>query len=192
MRKGWIAGVVILMLFLAAWNVRLAERARLLEEQLAAAAKPKRVPRPVDVPVSPPPSPTISPQAPAPTPVPSPAAKLPEKLTLPPGPTLTFTVQGLAPEPDPAAGPRSGFLGISGEDVPGGGVKINTIIAGSVAEKAGLRAGDVILEYNGEPVSGLAALTGRIRGGGEGSPVSLRIRRDNTEFYQGVQLGARN
>jgi S1-C subfamily serine protease len=61
----------------------------------------------------------------------------------------------------------------------------------SVAILSGLRPDDVILEYNGERIDTLAALTNKIRDDGEGSPVSLRIRRDGVEFYQGVQLGAR-
>ena len=108
-----------------------------------------------------------------------------------PGDLLNFTVVPAEPEPDAGAGRRSGFLGITGSDAPGGGVQINGVIPGSVAEQSGLRPGDVLLEYNGQPVSTLAALTTLVRGGGEGAPVSLRIRRENAEFYQGVQLGAR-
>ncbi|HLY11440.1 MAG TPA: PDZ domain-containing protein [Planctomycetota bacterium] len=98
---------------------------------------------------------------------------------------------GTDPEPATPAGRRPGFLGIQGEDVPGGGVKINGVVPDSVAVASGLQADDIILEYNGERIDTLAALTSKIVGAGEGSPASLRIRRNGVDFYQGVQLGAR-
>lgn len=95
-----------------------------------------------------------------------------------------------APEPESTAGRRPGFLGIQGEDVPGGGVRISGVIPSSVAAASGLQPNDILLEYNGQRVESLASLTDQIRGAGEGSPASLRIRRGGTDFYQGVQLGA--
>ncbi|HVR87431.1 MAG TPA: PDZ domain-containing protein, partial [Planctomycetota bacterium] len=105
---------------------------------------------------------------------------------------LPHTVLPSEVNPETGAGPRAGFLGISGADVPGGGVKVQGLVPDSVAIRSGLRPDDVILEYNGERIDTLAALASKIQGAGEGSPVSLRIRRDGVEFYQGVQLGARS
>jgi putative serine protease PepD len=63
------------------------------------------------------------------------------------------------------------------------------VFPNTVAAALGLRKDDVILEFNGLPVAGLSDLASKIRESGEGSPANLRIRRDGTEFYQGVQLG---
>lgn len=175
MRKGLVAILGILVLYFAAWNVRLSDRARRLEEQLASAGRRKPAAREEH--------PAVETTTLVPTPN-RPAETAP--------PRKAETLPMPAPQPERPAGPRPGFLGVSGADDPGGGVRILAVIGGSVAERAGLRGDDVILEYNGDRVATLAALTARIREGGEGSPVSLRIRRGDTEFYQGVQLGARN
>jgi S1-C subfamily serine protease len=66
---------------------------------------------------------------------------------------------------------------------------VTQVVPNSVASKLGFQKDDVILEFNGEAVPTLAALASKIRDVGEGSAASLRIRRNGTEFYQGVQLG---
>lgn len=93
--------------------------------------------------------------------------------------------------PVESAGPRPGFLGISGGDAAGGGVQISQVFPNTAASGSGLAAGDVILEVNGQPVAGLADLTSKIQATDEGTPVSLKVRRGDSEFYQGVQLGPR-
>ena len=219
MQKGLIGVLGVLLLFLAAANIRLSSRAQVLEEQLALSAKrtpaasaPAATPLPAAGAESPPlPAIPVAPTAasertPEAKPAIPPGAARPVgaspseqprlKIIAPtfdPGSAngLPFTLQPNGPEPSAGAGPRSGFLGISGMDVPGGGVRIQSVVSDSVALRSGLLPDDVILEYNGEPIDTLAALTQRIQGGGEGSPVSLRIRRNGVEFYQGVQLGAR-
>lgn len=221
MQKGLIGILGILVLFLAAANVRLSTRTRLLEEQFATAAKrPASASAPLPAPsaveasaqspsVSVPaaavvktPEPNRADPWPAPVSVPQQSLRLEEaRLT---ESKRIYTLQAMAApasasgfqlaapqDPDAGAGPRSGFLGIMGVDVPGGGVEIQGVVPDSVAVRSGLRPGDVLLEYNGEPIDTLATLTSRVRSGGEGSPVSLRLRRDGVEFYQGVQLGAR-
>jgi membrane-associated protease RseP (regulator of RpoE activity) len=227
MSKGLIGMLGVLVLFLAAANVRLASRARLLEEQLAIAQKqhaPAATPAPLPGSVLesplPVPMPVIS-AAPsrreqdpkparlnsAPSVFPQEDAVLREQakagveqrlkvleLTLPSSSAnaLPLTVLPSEANPGTSAGPRAGFLGISGEDVPGGGVKVQAVIADSVAVRSDLRPDDVILEYNGERIDTLATLASKIQGAGEGSPASLRIRRNGVEFYQGVQLGGRS
>jgi hypothetical protein len=104
------------------------------------------------------------------------------------GVTANVTVTAQADEPPPN-GRKPGFLGISGGDAPGGGAQVTQVIPNSVASRLGLQKDDVILEFNGEAIPTLAALASKIRDIGEGSAASLRIRRNGTEFYQGVQLG---
>jgi membrane-associated protease RseP (regulator of RpoE activity) len=99
---------------------------------------------------------------------------------------LTLQAEEFLPE-----GRKPGYLGISGGDAQGGGAQVTDVFPTGVAGAAGLRSGDVIVEYNGESVQGLADLARRVRLSGEGAPISLRIRRDGNEFYQGVQLGPR-
>jgi len=223
MQKVLIGILATLVLFLAATNVRLSDRARLLEERLAA-EKPrnpsKRSPdsSPTDSVVRPESGAPASAAAPTVPPVSTERVAVAElgrsattaaldrmlgelegkrqelsrsKMAWSPGGRLVLADSAPAPEPEVLAGPRPGFLGISGEDVPGGGVKIQAVIPDSVALWSGLQPNDVILEYNGEPIDTLATLTDRVRSGGEGAPVSLRLRRNGVEFYQGVQLGGR-
>ena len=80
-------------------------------------------------------------------------------------------------------------MGLNGTDAPGGGAIITQIFAFTAAQKSGLRVGDVIVEFNGEKINGLEHLFQLARGSGEGAPVSLRIRREGSEFYLGLQLG---
>ena len=65
------------------------------------------------------------------------------------------------------------------------------MIPNTVASALGLQAGDVILEVNGEKIANSSALSAKLSGSGEGAPVSLKLRRGGSEFYQGAQLGAR-
>jgi membrane-associated protease RseP (regulator of RpoE activity) len=108
------------------------------------------------------------------------------KLTVP---AQVLTLQ--SEEPPLPEGRKPGYLGISGGDAQGGGAQVFDVFPNGVAGAAGLKSGDVIVEFNGASVQGLADLARRIRESGEGAPISLRIRRDGTEFYQGVQLGPR-
>ncbi|HXG87598.1 MAG TPA: PDZ domain-containing protein [Vicinamibacterales bacterium] len=61
-----------------------------------------------------------------------------------------------------------------------GGVLVSSVNAGSSAEKAGLRAGDVITSVNGGRVSTSSELIAVLRGI-EGKEVTLVIVRDKTE-----------
>lgn len=198
MQKTVIGGLVVVILFLAAWCIRLSNRAEELERRLETR-------RPATQETNDPgrfvskgtndPGPFVPEGTNGPGYiVPGPAKSIPtdaRQLGADGTATLNFVLGAAEPEPANPAAPRSGFLGIQGEDVKGGGVRIAAVVAGSVAEQAGLRADDEILEYNGKRVTNLSELTSLVREGGEGAPVSLRLRRNGTEFYQGVQLGAR-
>jgi serine protease Do len=80
-------------------------------------------------------------------------------------------------------------MGLDGMDAPGGGALVNQVFPFTAAERAGIRIGDVLLEFNGEKVDTLQSLFQLARGTGEGAPVSLRVRRAGSEFYLGLQLG---
>jgi len=105
----------------------------------------------------------------------------------------TVQVQWSAPQVEPPlpAGVSPGYLGVSGEDVNGGGVRLGAVLENTVASAAGLKPGDIILAVNGELVPNYAALAAKVRSSGEGSPALLRIQRGGSEFTQGLQLGGR-
>jgi serine protease Do len=69
------------------------------------------------------------------------------------------------------------------------GVIINDVIAGSPAEKAGLKPKDVILEYNGIPVRNIAHIQSLVGRTAPGTTVPLKILRDGKEMTVNVQIG---
>ncbi|HVR87379.1 MAG TPA: PDZ domain-containing protein [Planctomycetota bacterium] len=93
-------------------------------------------------------------------------------------------------EPRTASGLKQGYLGISGGDAEGGGARVTQVFPNTAASALGLQKDDVILEFNGETVANLSALSGKIKESGEGFPVVLRVRRGGNDLFQNVQLGA--
>jgi serine protease Do len=81
----------------------------------------------------------------------------------------------------PALGQDSGWLGISIEDQKEPGAIIRRVESNSPAEKAGLKQGDVIVEFNNEQVIGVQQLTRLVRETPVGRVIEVRVRRDNRE-----------
>jgi S1-C subfamily serine protease len=80
------------------------------------------------------------------------------------------------------------YLGLIGTE----GILVNAVFAGSPAEKAGIRAGDVILDMNGQAFSKSADMQNAIRAQKIGDQVTIRILRDNktltvTAVLEGTQ-----
>jgi hypothetical protein len=110
------------------------------------------------------------------------------------GGLATMVVQqsgGSPPDQKTASGLNPGYLGISGDDAPGGGARVTGISPNTAASTFGLQKDDIILEVNGQPVSDLGSLADKIRETGEGAPAQLKIRRGGTDFYQSAVLGPR-
>jgi len=61
-----------------------------------------------------------------------------------------------------------------------GGVRVDDVDRGSPAEKAGLNAGDVVVEYDGERVRSARQFTRLVQETPEGRPVTLAVLRDGT------------
>ncbi len=61
------------------------------------------------------------------------------------------------------------------------GIIVNSVVAGSAAERAGIRQGDVITALDGSPVNETNAFRNRIASSGPGAQVTLTILRDNRE-----------
>jgi serine protease Do len=77
-------------------------------------------------------------------------------------------------------------LNLKGE----GGVLVNSVQPGGPAEKAGIRAGDVILKFNGTPVNDPNDLRNRIAATPPGTNVTLTIVRDGREQQLSAHLSA--
>jgi len=72
-----------------------------------------------------------------------------------------------------------------------GGVILSKVMKGSPAEKAGLKAGDVLITVNGKRIEDIEFLTTRLRKMGAGSSAQLMIARDGIQRIMKVRLGAR-
>ncbi len=69
------------------------------------------------------------------------------------------------------------------------GAEIVTVDRDAPAWAAGLRRGDIVINFNGEPVDGLEDLRKRLRACSEGETVTLRVSRHNEEHTVAVTLG---
>jgi serine protease Do len=81
----------------------------------------------------------------------------------------------------PAFAQQSGWIGVSIADQPDRGVLIRSIEPNSPAEKAGLKANDVILQYGRQDVVGALQLTRLVSETPIGRAVDINVRRDNRE-----------
>ena len=96
---------------------------------------------------------------------------------------------------------RRGLLGIIGGDVDEGlaeaiesdvniGAFVNEVAPGTAAEKAGLQAGDIITEINGNNLTGFNELRAKVASLGAGAEVVLTIVRSGKEKKVKVTLDA--
>jgi len=94
---------------------------------------------------------------------------------------------------------RTPLLGISAEDLTGqlgsyfgapnnSGVLIREVRSGTPADKAGLKAGDVIIKVDGKPVGALSELRDQLRDKGDGKTVNLGVLRKGSEMTVPVTI----
>jgi len=94
---------------------------------------------------------------------------------------------------------RGPMLGISGDELTpqlaeyfgvkaGKGVLVREVMAATAADKAGLKAGDVIVKVDGEAIASLGELRRALRKKREGKQVSLTIVRNRAEQNVSVEL----
>jgi len=81
----------------------------------------------------------------------------------------------------PAFAQESGWIGASIADQTDRGVLVRSVEANSPAEKAGIRANDVILQYNKQEVVGALQLTRLVSETPAGRTVDVTVRRDNRD-----------
>jgi serine protease Do len=98
----------------------------------------------------------------------------------------------------PGARPR---LGIDAEDIngqlgaffgapEGEGILVRSVSAGSAAEKAGLKAGDVITTFNGERIRSLGELREKLAAKNDDKPARLEVLRNKNTVTLTVELPA--
>jgi serine protease Do len=71
------------------------------------------------------------------------------------------------------------------------GALVAQVVSGSPAEKAGIKAGDVILKYNGKVVTGASELKNLVGQEKPGAPAKLTVFRDKKSFDVDVAVGER-
>jgi serine protease Do len=81
----------------------------------------------------------------------------------------------------PALAQEAGWIGISIEDQTDRGAIVRSVEPNSPAEKAGLRPGDVVLQFNKEDVAGVQQLTRLVRETPVGRTVEMKIKRGNND-----------
>jgi membrane-associated protease RseP (regulator of RpoE activity) len=71
------------------------------------------------------------------------------------------------------------------------GVKFADVREGSPAAKAGLKAGDILVEFDGKPIQNLYDFTYALRSKKPGDQVKVRVLRDGQPLEAGVTMGKR-
>ncbi len=109
---------------------------------------------------------------------------------------LTVHIEGSeAPSHDAAPGGAGGrrvsFGTVPQFDFSGPGVKVESVVPGSPAERAGVRAGDVILRLDGVSIADLRAFSQRLAGLEPGQEVVAVVLRDGAEVTIPVRVEAR-
>jgi serine protease Do len=70
----------------------------------------------------------------------------------------------------------------------GPGVKVDAVVPGSPAEKAGVKPGDVVLKLDGRDVANLRDFSEKLKGAQPGQVVTATLRRDGKELVVAVTL----
>lgn len=112
-----------------------------------------------------------------------------------PNPTLLaatlVTLLAASVGADPRPGQRApGFLGAGLREVPGVGLRVERVVPGSPAERAGLTTGDVIVLSQGVTPGSVEGFTTSVRAAGAGSDYALVLRRGALRVPVRVRLEA--
>jgi aminopeptidase N len=109
---------------------------------------------------------------------------------------LTVTIAGTGPPAAPAApagqGERRASLGTMPDfSYEGAGVRVQQVMPGSGAEKAGIESGDVIIALDGEEVADLRSFSTLLKSHAPGDQVEVTVSRGGGEITVPAVLGAR-
>jgi aminopeptidase N len=92
----------------------------------------------------------------------------------------------------PAPAPRRASLGtIPDFAFQGPGLRLEGVVPGSAADRAGLKAGDVLLRMAGKDIAGLGGYNELLKGLNPGDEVEISWRSDGAERTAKVKLGQR-
>ena len=94
------------------------------------------------------------------------------------------------PGPVSGYGPYFGSIPDFGEGVTG--VKFGDVREGSPAAKAGLKAGDIMIEFDGKPIQNLYDFTYALRGKKPGDEVKVKVTRDGKPLEVSAVLARRD
>jgi hypothetical protein len=100
-------------------------------------------------------------------------------------------VAAAAPAPPggaPSQGRRVSFGTMPDFGFEGPGVKVEAVVPGSPAEKAGVKPGDVVLKLDGKDVANLRDFSEKLKGAQPGQAVKATLRRDGKELEVVVTL----
>ena len=75
----------------------------------------------------------------------------------------------------------NGWIGVSITDQPDRGVLVRTVEPNSPAERAGLKANDIVIQYNKQEVVGVQQMTRLVKETPVGRSVDVTVQRDNRE-----------
>jgi putative serine protease PepD len=87
--------------------------------------------------------------------------------------------------------PSVGYLGISGGEAPSGeaGARVTQVEPGGPAAEAGIREGDLITSFDGQPVDDISTLGVLVRRSTPDETVSVEIDRQGRELTMQVRIG---
>ncbi len=106
-------------------------------------------------------------------------------------PEVTPALRLLAMDPEAQVRDAARFSLVV-RDPPGAGIAVEDVTPGSQAEQAGLRPGDLLVSYNGQPTTSNGELRKLTSGVAPDSPVTLQILRDGvlqTVTMRGGRIG---
>jgi aminopeptidase N len=110
---------------------------------------------------------------------------------------LTVTIEGEGaptghPGGAPAGGERRASLGTMPDfGFEGTGVRVQQVMPDSAAEAAGILAGDILIAFDGEPVTDLRGYSALLKGKNPGDTVEVTVLRDGDEVTVSAVLGER-
>ena len=109
---------------------------------------------------------------------------------------LTVTIKGEPATGHPGGAPKQGARRASLGTMPdfgfaGPGVRVQQVMPGSAAEKAGLVAGDVLNAFDGEPVADLRGYSTLLKSKQPGDTVEVTVLRDGEQVTVTATLGER-
>jgi putative serine protease PepD len=101
------------------------------------------------------------------------------------------TVREVLPQLERGAAPEHAYLGLSTTTASGGGAEVAEATSGGPADRAGLRAGDVVTEVDGQRVEDPEDVADAIEDNSPGDHVSLTVNRNGSQETVEVTLGER-